>query len=84
MVINSQHNSTDVASSLVAGVMGTLLALVLALDLALVLVLALAVALALALALVLALDLDLALAQGARKPIYLRLVVGRVQRSRKE
>ena len=60
MVINSQHNSTDVASSLVAGVMGTLLALALALDLA------------------------LALAQGERKPIYLRLVVGRVQRSRKE
>ena len=62
MVINSQHNSTDVASSLVAGVMGTLLAL--DLDLAL--------------------DLALALAQGERKPIYLRLVVGRVQRSRKE
>ena len=60
MVINSQHNSTDVASSLVAGVMDTLLAL----------------------ALVLA--LDLALAQGERKPIYLRLVVGRVQRSRKK
>ena len=58
MVINSQHNSTDVASSLVAGVMGTLLAL----DLAIV----------------------LALAQRERKPIYLRLVVGRVQRSRKE
>ena len=40
IVINSQHNSTDVASSLVAGVMGTLLALavVLALDLALALV----------------------------------------------
>ena len=40
MVINSQHNSTDVASSLVAGVMGTLLALalVLALDLVLALV----------------------------------------------
>ena len=34
MVINSQHNSTDVASSLVAGMMGTLLALVLALALA--------------------------------------------------
>ena len=65
-MINSQHNSTDVASSLVAGVMGTLLtlALVLALDLAL--------------------ALAIALAQGERKPIYLRLVVGRVQRSWKE
>ena len=35
MVINSQHNSTDVASSLVAGMMGTPLALALALVLAL-------------------------------------------------
>ena len=69
MVINSQHNSTDVASSLVAGVMGTLLALALVLALA---------------SPSLALDLALALAQGERKPIYLRLVVGRVQRSRKE
>ena len=62
--MDGQHNSTDVASSLVAGVMGILLALVLAL--------------------VLALDLALALAQGERKPIYLQLVVGRVQRSRNE
>ena len=41
MVINSQHNSTDVASSLVAGMMGTLLALVLVLALTLALALAL-------------------------------------------
>ena len=39
MVINSQHNSTDVASSLVAGMMGTLLALVLVLALTLALAL---------------------------------------------